>query len=104
MAGNSWLQTDAASTNVDMNQPQGKQFRSVDSQRESRNQPAARAVRVLVPRSLRIRMLCLFTAYKAMGILSLVLRLVGESKYSAMGIDEWFVPRLKKSIISHQLR
>lgn len=65
-----------------MNQPQGKQFRSVDSQRESRNQPAARAVRVLVPRSLRIRMLCLFTAYKAMGILSLVLRLLGDDQDS----------------------
>jgi hypothetical protein len=29
------------------------------------------------PRRLRVRMLCLYTAYKAMGILSLALRLIG---------------------------
>jgi hypothetical protein len=52
------LATDAASTNVDMNQPQGKQLGSVDSQRESRNQPAARAVRVLAPRRMRIELDC----------------------------------------------
>ena len=58
------------SSRVDLNQPQGNQFRSDDSQQESRNHPAVGAVPVPTPTRMEI-VLCLVPYKRSNGQVSL---------------------------------